>query len=446
MVPISDVRKVGGGGFKHTPVLKKQQAVESKGDSTAAMANSLLADAVESGASAIHIEPHHSKMLVRYRIDGLLHKGKAIPETAVPHLSRRLKKIAGMNTVETRVPQQGRFNTVFNNHAYAVRVHTLPVEGGEKIVMHMSEQSGTPHSLEKLGYWGSALLLLQQIKDLPKGLVLVGGPTGSGKTATLYALLGIANKPTLSAATVEDVVEHRLTGISQTSAVTKANLSYAETLRAVLQQDPNILLVSDVREPDTASQVVHAALGGRLVFAGIQSPDLAATMAHLVALQAEPYTLASSVRVIINQRLVRRLCPACREIFTPSAKEFDALCKAVGLAPQGTRAHLTNLQSIAAADLGVAPATLAGGKINLWRAHEKGCGVCGGRGYKGRIIIAEAMKVNQPVQKLIMSGVTGAPIYDQAMQDEMVPLPLDGLVKTVLGITSADEVLRAIKA
>ncbi len=447
MIPISDVRKVSGGGAKTTPVLSKPKEQNAFGDASpaAAMVTALLDDAVTAGASTVHIEPNHDLVHVRYRIDGLLHEGKPVPPGVLTNLTKRFKRLANVDIAETRLPQDGRFDATLQKHQYVVRVSLLPVADGEKIVAHIIEQSGAPHALEKLGYWGHALQVMQEITDSTRGLVLVGGPAGSGKTSTLYGLLGLALKPSLSATTVEDVIEHRVTGVTQTPVNAKGNMSFAGTLRAVLHQDPNIIMISDIREPDTASQTLHAALGGRLVLAGLQSRDIAASVAHLAAMHVEPYVLATAIRVVANQRLVRRLCTTCREKYTPSPSEFDAMCKAMGLPADDVRSHLTNLQSIAAADLDVPPAALAGSKMPLWRQNEKGCSNCGGRGYKGRMAIAEVMAVNPATQKLIMSSASGAVLYDQAIHEGMVPLPLDGLVKVVLGLTSAEEILHALE-
>ncbi len=447
MIPISDVRKVSGGGAKTTPVLPKpkEQSVFGDASPAAAMVTALLEDAIAAGASAIHIEPHHNFVHVRYRIDGILHEGKSIPPDTLANITKRFKRLANVDISEVRLPQDGRFDIALHTQKYVVRVSTLPVADGEKIVAHVHEQSGAPHTLQKLGYWGHALRVMQETAVATRGLMLVGGPAGSGKTSTLYGLLGTAIKPSLSAATVEDVIEHRIAGVTQTPINTRVSMSYAETLRAVLQQDPNIFMVSDIREPDTASQTLHAALGGRLVLAGLQSHDVAASVAHLAAMHVEPYILATATRVVANQRLVRRLCATCREKYTPSAREFDAMCKAMGLPADGVRAHITNLQSIAAADLDVPPAALAGSTLPLWHHNEKGCNDCGGRGYKGRMAMTEVMVVSPAIQKLIMGNASGAALYDQAIHDGMVPLPLDGLVKVVLGMTSAEEILYAIE-
>ncbi|HVI68928.1 MAG TPA: ATPase, T2SS/T4P/T4SS family [Magnetospirillaceae bacterium] len=448
MIPISDVRKVSGGVAKTkvTSAKPKGQSVFGDASPAAAMVSALLADAVAAGASAVHIEPHSVAASIRYRIDGLLHEGKPVPADALKNLTKRFKQLANLDVSESRLPQDGRFDATFAKRPYIVRVSVLPVTDGEKIVAHIAEQTGVGHDLEKLGYWGQTLQVMREATDTARGLVLVGGPAGTGKTSTLYGLLSLAAKPSLSIATVEDVIEHRLTGVTQTVVHSKTNnATFANTLRAVLRQDPNVVMVSDIHEPDTASQALHAALGGHLVLAGLQSRDLAASLAHLAAMHVEPYVIATAIRALANQRLVRRLCPNCRQSYTPSASEFDALCKAAGLPVGGVRAHLTNLQSIAAADLQVAPATLAGSKVTLWRANEKGCEQCGSRGYKGRIVIVEAMAVSPAIQRLLMSNAHGGALYTQAMQDGMVPLPLDGLVKVVLGLTSVEEVLQALQ-
>lgn len=444
MIPINDVQKVGGKGVEHgaTPKKPQKKALFADGSPMTKLATTVLTDAAIAGTSVVHIEPHHASWQIRYRIDGVLHKGKALSPDALLNLIVRLKALSGIDVNETRLAQQGRFDTILNSRPYLIRVNTLPIEGGEKLVVHLAEQSNEAPRLETLGYWGAALQTLQRATEAMRGLVLVGGPAGSGKTATLYGLLGIAVDPSLSATTVENIVEHRLTGVTHTPV--PAHESFAHTLRAVLNQDPNLILLSDIKDADTANQAMHAALG-RMFVAGLQSTDLAASIAHLEAMGVPPYVLASSLRAIANQRLVRQLCQTCRQDYMPNSKEFDALCTAMGLGSHGARSHLTNLQSVAAADLKAKPVSFANGKLGLWRASEQGCDDCGGRGYKGRIVIAEVLDITPAVQALIMSHASGKALYDHAIQHGMVPLPLDGLVKVVLGLTSVEEVLQATR-
>ena len=455
MIRISDVKPVASGGGvtkrgaakpKSAPSKKKGAAFDDGAPIVTAL-TALLEDAVKAGASAVHIEPHNTAVMVRYRVDGLLREGKAVPPASLPTLTARIKLLANLDTNEVRVPQDGRYNTTLANKQFVVRASFLPVADGEKVVLHLADQSTAPHDLERLGYWGHSLQALTDAVEQTHGLVVVGGPAGSGKTATLYGLLHVVAHPSRSLATVETTIEHRVPGINQTPVNTKAGMTVATALRAVLQQDPNVLMVSDLHEPESAGMALHAALAGRLVLAGMATRDVAATLAHITAMNVEPYLLASTTRAVVSQRLVRRLCQQCREAYKPGTDEFNAACTATGLRTTGALAHLAELETTAAAELGVSQkeSALKNGKVaRLWRAKPDGCAACGGTGYKGRVVIAEVLTVSPAIQKLIFSSAPPEILYDKAVAEGMVPLPLDGLVKAALGVTSIAEVLRVV--
>lgn len=452
MIRISDVRRVSksGGAAKPQAATPKPVARKSKGDisDTSAVARAfvaLITDAIKNGASAVHIEPHGHEVAVRYRIDGILRPGNEFKKVPLGILAQRVKLLANLDIDENRVPQDGRFDVTVAKRQYVARVSFMPVADGEKIVLHLADQTTKPHDLEKLGYWGPSLATLRDASERGHGLIMVGGHNGSGKSATLYGLLHMVTDPSVNIATVEDTVEHRVAGINQTPVNARAGMTFASALRAVMHQDPNVLMVSDLYEAEAAKIALQAALAGRLVFGGMNTHDIAASLLHMVAMGAEPYLLASGIRAIANQRLVRRLCTECRQSYQPSANEIAAACTACGMHPQGAVAQIADLESKAAAELGMkveGPAVKAG-KINrLWRAKPGGCEVCGATGYKGRIVIAEAASISPAVQKLVFASADGGALYDQAIADGMVPLPLDGMVKAALGVTSLEEVLR----
>ena len=455
MIRISDVKPAvnGGGATKRVVVTKPKKtpgvtkSVISDDPKMKAELDALLTDAIKNNASAIHIEPHDSGVMVRYRVDGLLRQGKEV--SALAPLVAQVKHFANLDTEENRVPQDGRYETALGDRKFVVRASFLPVADGEKVVLHVSDQSTEPHDLERLGYWGHSLHALTDAVENTNGLVVIGGPAGSGKTATLYGLMHVVAHPSRNLAAIEDTIEHRVPGINQTPVNTKAGMTFATALRAVLQQDPNVLMISDLREPETTGMALHAALAGRLVLAGMATHDVAATVGHIVAMHTEPYLLASASRAVVNQRLVRRLCADCREGYKPSAEEFAAACMATGLNPKGALSHIDELEKTAAAELGIPLNTkaVAQGKVTkLWRAKDGGCAACGGTGYKGRVVITEVMTVSPAIQKLIFSNGSPEALYDQAVSDGMVPLPLDGLVKAALGVTSVEEVLRVVSA
>jgi len=424
--------------------VKTESAIADDAPAAAALV-AVLEDAVKVGATTVHIEPHNKDVLVRYRVDGLLRSGKEVKGMSVTTLARRVKMLANLDVQEDRVPQDGRYETTIAGKKFAVRSSLLPVADGEKVVLHLTDQSNAPHDLERLGYWGHSLEALTDAIEHTHGLVVVGGPADAGKTATLYSLMHMAAHPTRNLATVEDAIEHRVPGLNQTPVNTRAGMTYASALRAVLQQDPNVVMVGELRDPETAGMALHAALAGRLVIAGIATRDIAASVAYIVTMHVEPYLLASATRAVANQRLVRRLCQDCRESYKPDTQEFAAACTATGLNHDGALSHLAELEKIAAADFGIkGKGNMTGGKVTkLWRAKEGGCETCGGTGYKGRVVVAEVLTVSPAIQKLVFSAAGPEALYDRAVAEGMVPLPLDGLVKAILGITSLSEVLRA---
>jgi type IV pilus assembly protein PilB len=397
----------------------------------------------------VHIEPHGHEIVVRYRIDGVLRPGSEFKKVPLAVLAQRVKLLGNLDIEEDRVPQEGRFDVAVSKKQYVARVTLLPVADGEKIVLHLSDQTMEPHDLEKLGYWGANLAALRDAAEHTHGLVVVGGPSGAGKSATLYGLLHMVADPSLSIATVEDTIEHRVAGINQTPVNTRAGMTFASALRAVMHQDPNVLMVSDLYEAEATETALQAALAGRLVLAGMNTHDISASLSHMVAMNVEPYLLASGVRAVANQRLVRRLCIECRESYQPSADEIASACTACGMHPEGAVAHITELEPKAAQELGVKidGTSVKAGKVSrLWRAKPGGCNACGGAGYKGRTVIAEVASMSPALQKLVFAAADGMALYDQAISEGMVPLPLDGLVKASLGVTSLEEVLRVVTA
>jgi type IV pilus assembly protein PilB len=444
MIRVNDVTPIRRSVKK--PQVAKPVGIDFGDDSIAARELAdLLEVAAATHASAIHIEPHGKVVQVRYRVDGLLRPGKALQKTPLNAMAARVKSLANLDTTETRVPQDGRFETTLGGNMYAVRAAVLPVADGEKIVLHLVDQAAAPHDLEQLGYWGNSLHALQDALTHPHGLILVSGPANSGKTATLYGLLHLVTKPTINVATVEDVIEHRVNGINQTPVNLKAGMTFAGALRAVLHQDPNVLMISELREPEATSLALQAALAGRLVVAGIHTRNVAEATAHLVAMHVEPYLLASATRAIANQRLARRLCTDCCQSYQPSSQEITGALQACGLEPASALGHLAELQKQASQELSIPAKAMSGTKImQLWRANPAGCDTCGHTGYRGRVAINEVLTVSPQIQKLIFANATPTALYDQAIAEGMTPLPMDGLVKAALGVTSLDEVLRVV--
>lgn len=467
MIRISDVRPVGGGRRTaqvkpaqdkavSQPLARKtaQSQVELTDediadDSPAAEAvQKLLESAIDANATTVHIEPRGRKVIVRYRIDGVLREAKpGIKPDSLTAIAARLKYVANLDPNESRIPQDGAYDAFVGKKVYSVRMSALPVADGEKIVLHIADPAASTDDLAKLGYWGQGLRTLREGLTHKHGLVLVGGPAGSGKTATLYAMLHAVSDPALNIMTVEDAVEHRLPDINQTHVNTRAGMTFADMLRAALKQDPNIIMVGELREPDAANQAVQSALAGRLVLAGMPSRDVAASLGYLAAMDIEPYLIASSARIVVSQRLVRKLCEKCKQEYIPTPEEVSAALAACGLKAASALKYAASQEQTAAKQLGVMfkSSVIKGTEITrLWRAKKDGCKACAGAGYKGRIVIGEVLPVTPAIQRLIFGASPAATLYTQAVTEGMVPLPIDGLVKTLLGITSLDEFVSII--
>ncbi len=452
MIRIEDVRPIGSGGTVKQPVVSPTENSSNKGTSFSSqksvrLIQTVVGDAIKKDATSIHIEPHNKDVVVRYRIDGLLQPGFELQKSSLADLTKSLKQLANLDVDEDRVPQEGKYEIEIADKIFVLRVAIIPVADGEKIVLHVSGQADEVENLEKLGYWGQAREQLLEVTEQTRGLIIISGPAESGKTSTLYSLIKAVSDPTRNISTVEDIIDRRLTGINQTLVNAKAGMTFESTLRAVMRQEPNVLMVSDLHDVHSASITMHAALAGKLVMVGLTSSNIATAVSYLRALKVELYLLAASTRIIVNQRLVRRLCLGCRESYKPSMEEFGSKCLSIGLRPSGVIGRLDDLQKIAAVDLDVKKPKKSASEnepVRLWRASQKGCEKCGFTGYHGRIVIAEALKCTPEIQRLIYSSASSDILYKQAISEGMIPLPLDGLIKVTLGITSIEEICFAL--
>jgi type IV pilus assembly protein PilB len=275
--------------------------------------NLVIEYAVKAGASDIHIEPRESYVSVRYRIDGVLKETNKLPKKVMSPLVSRIKILSNLKIDERRAPQDGRFKISANSQIYALRVSTLPIVDGEKVVMRILNESSKALSLEDLGYWGRSLEDINSAISQPHGMILVTGPTGSGKSTSLFSVLSLINSPTVNISTVEDPVEYRIPGANQTQVNPIAGMTFANGLRALLRQDPNVIMVGEIRDSETASLGVQAALTGHLVFSTLHTNNAATTLPRMLDMGIEPFLIASTVRAVVGQRLVRRLCMECRE-------------------------------------------------------------------------------------------------------------------------------------
>lgn len=407
--------------------------------------NLLLEYAIRSHASDIHIEPREEFVQVRYRIDGMLKEVNRLPKSVMGALISRIKILANLKIDERRVPQDGRFKTSFNSRQYALRVSTLPIADGEKIVMRILDESNQAVTLEQLGYWGKALEDITREIHEPNGIVLMTGPTGSGKSTSLFSILTILNSPNVNISTLEDPVEYKIPGVNQTQTNVKAGMTYANGLRALLRQDPNIIMVGEVRDGETAGLAIQAALTGHMVFSTLHTNNAATTLPRLLDMGIEPFLISSTIRAVVGQRLIRKLHKDSRQNYEPSEDEKNEVSKMFGLtSPDAWKViHELEKQAMAAGLGGNTPlSTDENGIKTLWRADKDFTDDDVREGYRGRVGIYEVLYNSSSVQKLIMSHATSEEIQAQAVREGMITMQLDGLIKALRGETTVEEVLR----
>lgn len=392
--------------------------------------DTLIRHAILERASDIHIEPAEKEVVVRYRIDGVLRNAMTLPKQVHSGIVARVKVLSNLKLDEHRLPQDGRFKVETEDYKYSMRVSILPVFDGEKVVMRLLPETSQALTLEQLGLRGEALEILQHHLRKPVGMLLVTGPTGSGKTTTLYSVLEILNTPEVNISTIEDPIEYRMPGINQTQVNPKIGLTFANGLRSLLRQDPNIIMVGEIRDNETAGLAINAALTGHLVLSTLHTNNAAGAFPRLIDMKAEPFLIASTLNAVVAQRLVRRLCEE-KLSYKLTETDLDELAKYCDL----ERA----LQILKEEKL--APPKATWKDINFWRPKpSKDCP----QGYKGRIGIYEVLNVTESIKQLIVRGATADDIERQARSEGMRTMVEDGFIKAAQGITSIEEVLRVI--
>ncbi|MEV6927739.1 ATPase, T2SS/T4P/T4SS family [Dactylosporangium sp. NPDC051485] len=375
--------------------------------------NSLLEQAIVNRASDLHLEPGEHNMRVRYRIDGVLHEVDTVPKHVQSALISRLKIMSNVDITERRVPQNGRITVEINQRAVDLRTATLPTVWGEKIVLRVLDTSGMDLKLAKLGFSKTNYDRFATSFNKPHGMLLVTGPTGSGKSTTLYATLAEISKPTVNIITVEDPVEYRLPGINQVQVDMKAGLTFAAVLPAILRSDPDVVLIGEIRDRTTAQLAIEAALTGHLVLSTLHTNDAPSAVTRLVEMGIEPFLVGSSVDCVLAQRLARRLCDWCKTEYRPTEAELI-----------GARW----------------PYDLLGTPRTLWR--PVGCRSCANTGYRGRIALHEVMPVSSDIEKLAIDRASAHEIQAVAYREGLLDLRIDGLAKAAEGQTSIPEVVR----
>lgn len=383
----------------------------------------LLDYAIKTRASDIHIEPEEDKTRVRFRIDGILHEKIILPKGVHDAVISRIKILSVLKIDEKRLPQDGRFTYTFGKEEVDLRVSTLPTVFGEKIVMRLLPKSGGAPTLQELGLRAGALKNLETQMLRPHGIILVTGPTGSGKTTTIYSVLSKISTTRVNVLTVEDPVEYQIPGVNQVQVNPTIGLTFASALRSFLRQDPNIIMVGEIRDSETADLAIQASLTGHQVFSTVHTNSAAGALPRLLDMGAEPFLLASAINCIVGQRVIRKLCPNCRLSFSAPAEVIDNIKSILG-----------NLVSATA----MSQVTSKG--LTLFKA--RGCDKCSFVGYLGRTGIYEVLVVSEKISRMILERSTLQKIEEQAVSEGMVTMKQDGYLKAVEGVTTLEEVLR----
>lgn len=375
----------------------------------------LLEFAVKTKASDIHIEPQENQTRVRYRLDGILHEKIILPKKVHEAVVSRIKILSGLKIDEKRLPQDGRFTFDYQNTETDLRVSTLPTVFGEKVVMRLLAKSTNPPSLQELGLRGIALRNLETQMTRPHGIILVCGPTGSGKTTTLYSILSKLSTTKVNVSTIEDPVEYHIAGANQVQVNPQIGLTFAAALRSFLRQDPNIILVGEIRDTETAELAIQAALTGHQVFSTIHTNSASGALPRLLDMGIEPFLLASSINAVQGQRILRKLCPNCRYTYAPPPEVVNNITQVLGpLMPKS--------------------------QVVLYKG--KGCSQCSNLGYLGRVGIYEVLVVSEKIMKLVLARSSANEIENAAKAEGMITMQQDGYMKALEGVTTLEEVLR----
>ncbi len=375
------------------------------------LVNTIIQQAINDKASDIHIEPDEEVVRVRYRIDGILNELMKAPKAIQSELVSRLKIMAQMDISEKRLPQDGRIKVKVQNKSIDLRVSSLPTVFGEKIVIRILDKSRLSLTLDQVGFDEDLLKLFKTLSSAPNGIVLMTGPTGSGKTSTLYAAINFVKSPEINITTVEDPVEYLIPSINQVQVRSEIGLTFARTLRSILRQDPNVILIGEIRDFETAQIAIESALTGHLVFSTLHTNDAASAVTRLIEMGVEPYLVASAVIGVGGQRLVRKICPSCRISYVPSdADDIDVL--------------------------------IENGIEDCFLYKGKGCLTCRKTGYAGRTAIHEIMTINDEIHGLILNSASARDIRQAAIKSGMRTMRVDGLQKAIKGVTTLKEVLR----
>jgi len=412
--------------IQQTPQSKRvDELIESA--PVAKIVDVILENAIEGEASDIHIEPEEKQVKVRFRVDGVLHASLFLPKHVGPSIVSRVKILSNLKIDEKRKPQDGRFKIKYKGRNVDLRVSTLPVSEGEKLVMRVLDENKSRVDLAGLGIEGRAKAILEQEVKEPFGLILITGPTGSGKSTTLYTVLSMTDREERNVITLEDPVEYRIAGVNQSQIYPEINFTFATGLRSILRQDPDIIMVGEVRDEETAELTVHAALTGHLVLSTLHTNNAVGAIPRLVDMKVEPFLLSSSLRLVMAQRLVRRICDHCKVEVKPSKNVEGIIQQTLKRVPADQKAAMGIDEK-------------KGVKIY----QGKGCEYCNRTGMKGRIAVFEVIKVTDRMKKIIEEGdIHADELWEEFYHQGSITMREDGIMKVVTGVTTMEEVERA---
>ena len=391
----------------------EQLSIEPNDAPVIRLVNLILLQAIQERASDIHIEPREKDIAVRLRVDGVLREILPPPKRMQWAITSRIKILSGLNIAERRLPQDGSCRVRIMDRRVDIRVSIIPTIYGEKVVMRLLDKGNLKTDLEELGFDAESLATIKDAISRPHGMVLLTGPTGSGKTTTLYSALSHINSPDKNIMTVEDPVEYELEGINQVQAKSQIGLDFAAALRSFLRQDPDVILVGEIRDLETASIAIKAAQTGHLVFSTLHTNDSTSTVDRLLNMGVEPYLICTSLNLVIAQRLVRRMCPECREAYEPDPLLVSRFRQALPDA----------------------------GDVTFYRGA--GCHECNNTGYRGRMALYELFPISRQIRDMMLQGIVGSAIRDRAIEEGMKPLVVNGMERVRDGVTTAEEVLAA---
>jgi type IV pilus assembly protein PilB len=388
----------------------------------------MLRHAQEGMASDIHIEPSENEVRIRFRVDGILYTSIILPKNIHSSVATRIKILSNLKIDETRIPQDGRFHSVIDGKKIDFRVSTFPTSFGEKVVLRLLDPTIGLLNFEQLGLSGYNLKVMQEGIERPFGMILITGPTGSGKTTTLYAILNVLNQTGVNIVSLEDPIEYNIEGINQSQIKPEIGYTFASGLRSILRQDPDIKMVGEIRDEETADLATHSALTGHIVLSTLHTNNAIGVIPRLIDMGVSGFLLPSAVNIAMAQRLIRRLCPQCKKEVDPLPRAKEMIEKELAQIPEQTRKEYLDILNKG---------------IKIWEAP--GCKFCAGKGTKGRIAIYEALHMTPQLDRIIIEGVTETKILEESRRQGMLTMRQDGFLKVLAGTVSLEEVLEAVE-